>query len=80
MLHAGSLPDFKAVDAQIQKWVDAGYYPSAGIWIVSRDGKTLHERYWGGATRSTPFMVASASKWLEAATMMSLVDEKKLNL
>ena len=25
-------------------------------------------------------MVASASKWLEAATMMSLVDEKKLNL
>ena len=77
---AESAPDFAAVDTLIQKWVDAGYYPSAGIWIVSKEGKTLHERYWGGATRTSPFMVASASKWLEAATMMTLVDEGELNL
>jgi CubicO group peptidase (beta-lactamase class C family) len=80
LLRADRVPDFRAVDALIQKWVDAGYYPEAGIWIVSKDGKTLHERYWGGSRRDSPFMVASASKWLEAATMMTLVDEGMLNL
>ena len=68
-------PDFSKVDAQIQKWMDEKDYPGAGIWIVSKDGKTLHEKYWGGYTRETTVMIASASKWLEAATMMTLVDQ-----
>lgn len=72
--------DFSKVDAQIQRWMDENDYPGAGIWIVSKDGRTLHEKYWGGYTRETTVMIASASKWLEAATMMTLVDQGKFDL
>ncbi len=73
-------PDFSKVDAQIQQWMDAHQYPGAGILIVSKEGKVLHERYWNGYTRETTVMIASSSKWLEAATMMALVDEGKMEL
>lgn len=73
-------PDFSKVDALIQTWVDTHQYPGAGIWIVDKDGRTLHERYWNGYTRETTVMIASASKWLEAATLMTLVDDKRMSL
>ena len=72
--------DFSRVDAQIQKWIDEKDYAGAGLWIVSKDGKTLHETYWGGYTRETTVMIASATKWLEAATLMTLVDQGKMDL
>lgn len=72
--------DFSKLDARIQSWIDAGNYPGAGVWIVDRHGRTLHEKYWGGYTRETTVMIASTSKWLEAATMMTLVDDGKLSL
>jgi CubicO group peptidase (beta-lactamase class C family) len=72
--------DFSAADRQIQQWLNAGYYPGAGLWIVARDGTTLHERYWNGYTRETNVMIASSSKWIEAATFMALVDEGKFEL
>ncbi len=80
MAHAQTTPDFSALDSRIQSWIDAKNYPGAGVWIVSKDGKTLHERYWNGYDRQTTVMVASASKWLEAATMMGLMDDGKLDL
>lgn len=73
-------PDFSPLDAQIQKWIDAKDYPGAGILIVDKTGRVLHERYWGGYTRETTVMMASASKWVEAATLMALVDDRKLAL
>ena len=72
--------DFSKVDAQIQQWVDENDYPGAGFLIVGKDGKTLHEHYWNGYTRETTVMIASASKWLEAATLMTLVDQGKMDL
>jgi len=77
---AAAEPDFSKVDVQIQKWIDEKDYPGAGLWVVNRTGKTLHEKYWGGYTRETTVMIASASKWLEAATLITLVDEGKLDL
>jgi CubicO group peptidase (beta-lactamase class C family) len=79
-VNAQTTPDFSALDARIQSWMDAGNYPGAGIWIVAKDGSTLHERYWNGYDRNTRVMMASATKWLEAATMMTLVDDGKLDL
>ena len=73
-------PDFSKVDAQIQQWMDAHDYPGAGLWITASDGRTLHEKYWNGYTRETTVMIASSTKWLEAATLMTLVDQGKLDL
>jgi CubicO group peptidase (beta-lactamase class C family) len=73
-------PDFSAAEKQIQAWVDGGDYPGALLWIQSTDGTTLYEHSWNGVTRQSEMTIASASKWLEAATLMSLVDEGKLNL
>jgi CubicO group peptidase (beta-lactamase class C family) len=73
-------PDFTAAEKQIQTWVDSGAYPGAYLWIQSMDGTTLYEHSWNGINRQSVMTVASASKWLEAATFMSLVDEGKLKL
>ena len=73
-------PEFIAAKNQIQAWIDQGDYPGALIWIQSEDGRTLYEHSWNGVTRQTEMTIASASKWLEAATLMSLVDDGKLNL
>jgi CubicO group peptidase (beta-lactamase class C family) len=75
-----SKPDFTAAERQVQEWVDSGAYPGALLWIQSKDGTTLYEHSWNGVDRQTEMTIASASKWLEAATFMSLVDERKLNL
>jgi CubicO group peptidase (beta-lactamase class C family) len=73
-------PDFAAAEKQIQAWVDEGAYPGALLWIENEDGTTLYEHSWNGVDRQTQMTIASASKWLEAATLMSLVDEGKLDL
>ena len=73
-------PTFAAAENQVQSWVDEGDYPGALLWIEREDGSTLYEHSWKGVTRQTEMTIASASKWLEAATLMSLVDEGKLQL
>jgi LacI family transcriptional regulator len=72
--------DFSKVDAQVQQWIDARYYPGAGLWITDKNGQTLHEHYWKGYTRETTVMIASSTKWLEAACLMTIVDAGKLDL
>jgi CubicO group peptidase (beta-lactamase class C family) len=72
--------DFTVAEKQIQTWVDSGAYPGALLWIQNADGTTLYEHSWNGVDRETQMTIASASKWLEAATFMTLVDEGKLNL
>ena len=73
-------PNFTEAEKQIQTWVDSGAYPGALLWIQNADGTTLYEHSWNGVNRQTQMTIASASKWLEAATLMSLVDKGKLNL
>ena len=77
---ASATTDFSRADAQIQQWIDAGCYPGAGFWIVDKTGATLHERYWGAYNRETRVMMASSTKWIEAAVMMTLVDDGKFDL
>lgn len=48
--------------------------------VMHVDGKTVYSRGFGGYNGATRQLVASCSKWLSAAVLMSLVDEGKLSL
>ena len=53
---------------------------AGGVLFVARDGQTLHRLAAGDVTARTVMPIASASKWLTSATLMTLVDEGKLSL
>lgn len=62
------------IDGQIASWVAQQDYPGAAVIIV-KDDKTVFEKYYGGYTSQTEVHIASAGKWLAAATIASLVDD-----
>lgn len=71
--------DFSAVTS----YMDAGW-PSLGLpgsaLLVVKDGKVIYEKYFGAYTPQTVVPIASSSKWLSAAVIMTLVDEGKIDL
>src|SRR5208282_5901240 len=71
--------DFSAVTGQVQGWVDRGYYPGAAV-LVAKNNRVVYEKCFGNYTPETQVFIASAGKWLAAATIMTLVDEGKLSL
>jgi CubicO group peptidase (beta-lactamase class C family) len=71
--------NFSAVTKRVQGWVDRGYYPGAAM-LVAKDNKIIYEKCFGNYTPDTEVLIASAGKWLAAATIMTLVDEGKLSL
>lgn len=52
----------------------------AGLLIVDFDGNVLHEQHWGAFDRATRIPIGSATKWLSAGVVMSLVDDGLLDL
>jgi CubicO group peptidase (beta-lactamase class C family) len=76
---ASTNPDFSPVTRLVQHWVDAGYYSGAAV-LVAKDNAVVYEKCFGTYTLQTEVFIASAGKWLAAATIMSLVDEGKLSL
>ena len=54
--------------------------PGAGLLIADFEGDVIHEQYWGTYDRTTVVPIASASKWLSAGVIMSLVDQGTLDL
>lgn len=70
--------DFSYVDRKIQGWVDSGYYKGSSI-IVLKDNQVIHQKYYGNYNAGTVAYVASAGKWLAAATIAAIVDEGKLS-
>ena len=80
--HRASAPlnaDFAAADALAEKWVKEIKLPGAAL-LVMYDGKVIQEKFFGEYTASTVIPIASASKWLAGAVIMSLVDDKVLDL
>lgn len=71
--------DFSAVDAYIERALPDLALPGAGL-IVWRDGRIVHEKYYGEYGPDTVVPIASASKWLSAAVLMSVVAEGKMSL
>ena len=70
---------FAAIDTSMRERVRNDGLPG-GVVLVVRDGSVIHEASVGDVEPSTVIPIASASKWLTSATIMTLVDEGKLAL
>jgi len=70
---------FAAVDASMRDRVRTDGL-DGGVILVVRDGAVIHEESFRDVTPSTVMPIASASKWLTSATLMTLVDEGRLSL
>jgi len=68
---------FSPIGKKIQTWVDSGYYDGASI-LIAKDNQVILEKYFGNYKPETQVYIASAGKWLAAATIASVVDEGKL--
>lgn len=66
------------IDSTVSGWVAAGVYPGAAV-IIAQAGRVLFERYYGRYRPETITHVASAGKWVAAATIAALVDEGRLH-
>ncbi|MBD8388951.1 alpha/beta fold hydrolase [Dysgonomonas sp. BGC7] len=71
-------PAFDYLNRKIDSWIQNGYYDGAAVRIV-KDKDILFESYYGGYTDTTALHVASAGKWIAAATIAAIVDEGKLS-
>ena len=70
--------DFTQINGKIQSWVDSGYYAGAGL-IIARNNQIILDTCYGNYTTDTVVYIASAGKWLAAATIAAVVDEGKLS-
>lgn len=68
---------FQRVDAAMQRRA-RGH--GGGATVVTHDQTVLFRRGYGGVRTRTVLPIASASKWLTSATLMTLVDEGRLTL
>ena len=71
--------DFTAVTNLARNAVKSTLLDGASLLLI-RDGQVIYEKYFGSYNASTAVFIASASKWLAGATLMTLVDERKLSL
>jgi len=71
--------DFTAVSDKIKRLVQNLGLPGAAIVLV-KDDKVIYEAYFGKFGPDTAVPIASASKWITAATIMTLVDAGALDL
>jgi CubicO group peptidase (beta-lactamase class C family) len=71
--------DFAAITECLKKAVEDAPLDGACLLVV-KDGKTIYEQCFGKYKPDTLVSIASASKWLSAATIMTLVDAGKLSL
>lgn len=73
-----TLNNFLPIQQKIKTWVDSGHYDGASI-VVFQNNQILYKQYFGTYGPETVVYVASAGKWLVAATIAVLVDEGKLH-
>jgi len=74
----GSL-DFAELDKLLNDSVPTAFNGKC-FAVVHVNGETVYAKGWGGYEVNTKQLIASCSKWLSAAVLMSLVDEGKLKL
>jgi CubicO group peptidase (beta-lactamase class C family) len=71
--------DFSSVEKLVNDSV-AKSFGGKCVVVIHVDGKLAFRKVWGGFNDSTKQLVASCSKWLAGAVLMSLVDEGKIKL
>jgi len=72
------IPALETLDEKIKSWVDNGYYNGASVRII-KDDSVFFESNYGGYTDTTTLHVASAGKWIAAATIAAVVEEGNLS-
>lgn len=70
--------NFAAIEHKIQTWVDSSYYAGASI-LISQNDKVVYEKIFGNYNKETQVFIASAGKWLAAATIASVVEKTNLS-
>lgn len=69
--------DFTPLDSIIEGWMEKGYYPGGAICVVRNDS-VLFQKCYRDFTPDTKVYVASAGKWVAAATVAAVVDRTSL--
>ena len=64
---------------RIQDWIDRGYYHGASL-LLSQNGQPRIEKYWGNSNAATVEYIASAGKWLAAATILAAAEDGSFSL
>ena len=72
-------PAFAAVDEVLNDSVPVRFGGNCYV-VIHKDGEVVYEKAMGNLNADTRTFIASCSKWLSAAVLMSLVDEGKLAL
>jgi polyhydroxybutyrate depolymerase len=75
----GQSPQIAGITAAAEKLVADGGLRGAALAVV-RDGKVVHRSEHGRLRAGQVIPIASASKWLAVATVMSLVDDGTIDL
>lgn len=70
--------DFSAIEHKIQTWVDSSYYSGASI-LIAKNNQLVYEKCFGNYNKDTQVFIASAGKWLAAATIASVVEKTNLS-
>ena len=71
---------FDATDSMLDQRVRSAGLSGGLVRIVTAGGVVIHEHTVGAMSATTPMAVASSTKWLTAATLMTFVDEGALGL
>jgi len=77
--HGATPTTFDEIDEMMRHRVESEGLDGAGILVVA-DGTTYRNATYGRYANETIIPIASASKWLTAATLMTLVDEGVVSL
>lgn len=77
LLWSGEKYDFSAVDKYLEQ--NAAIYDNNVVVLISQHGQLIYKKEIGLRANDRR-VIASASKWLSAAVIMSLADEGKLSL
>jgi len=71
---------FDAADAALDARVTGAGLPGGVLRLVAADGTVVHEHAVGDVDATTPLQVASSTKWLTAAALMTFVDQQAIGL
>ena len=71
--------DWRAVDQKLEAKLTSVPVPGVSL-LVRHHGAKVYEKAFGSYTANTVVPIASGSKWLTGATMMTLVDDGRLTL
>lgn len=72
-------PELAALTSSVERLQRSARLDSCGLAVV-RDTGLLHQSLHGGLSRDEVLPIASASKWLAVAVILTLVDEELLDL